>query len=162
MLSFLFQSWYRMIKDFPNLNLLNPPLVSWIVNITFWLWTMLSNWGLPVSADGLNQISKLLLSCYFEKKMMQIIVPIIKCFHNGLFSKWFAYFLRNSNVLSLSWVQEALSFWHSVIHTLALKFCTFLKQRSVLRTQIVFFCTFSLVEMDVRITVRKLPLQSKM
>lgn len=124
---------------------------------------MLSDWGLPASADGLIQISKLLLSCHFEKKMMHITVPIIKCFHNGLFSKWFTYFPRNSNVLSLPWVQKALNFCHPVINTLSfLKFCTFLKQKSALKTLIVCFCTFSLVEMDVWIMVTELPLQSKM
>lgn len=157
MLSVLFQSWYTMIKDFPNLNLLNPPVLSCVINITSWLW------GLPESADGLNKISKLLLSCRLKKKMMHIIVPIIKYFHNGLFSKWFAYFPRNSNVLSLPWVQKALNFCPPVINTLSLlKFCTFLKQKSTLRTQIVCFCTFSLVEMDARIMVIELHLQSKM
>ena len=133
MLSFLFQSRYRMVKDFSNLNLLNPSVVAWVVNIIFWLWTMLSAWGLPESADGLNQISKMLLSWHFEIKMMHIVVPIIKCFHNSLFIKWFAYFPRNSNVLSLSWVQKALSFCHPNTPS-PLKFCTFLKQKSALRT----------------------------
>lgn len=58
----------RMIKDFRNLNLLKPHVVSWVVSITFQLWTVLSDWGLPESTDGPNQISKLLLSCHFEKK----------------------------------------------------------------------------------------------
>lgn len=46
MLSFLLQTCCRMLEDCTNLNLWSPPVFPCVVNNTFQLWPVLSDWGL--------------------------------------------------------------------------------------------------------------------